>query len=75
LELKQEGSRKIFNLDTNSGSEACASFLSCIERLLTNAFNLQTGSKSYRSNFSSSYQQLFKRKQECSYLSDIFDSA
>lgn len=39
LELKQEGSRKILNLDKNSGSEACASFLSCIERLLTNAFN------------------------------------
>jgi hypothetical protein len=75
LEYKNEENRKILNLDTKSGSEACASFLSCIERLMINAFNQKLGSKKYRSNFSSSYQQLFRRNQECSYLSDIFDSA
>lgn len=42
---------------------------------MTNALNQKLGSKSYRNIFSPSYQQLFKRNQECSYLSDILDSA
>ena len=62
LEFREEDGKSFLDLDTNSGSQVCASFLSCLERLLTNAFNKALGSKDYRNTFANSYRSLFKRK-------------
>lgn len=52
LEFKTEGDRKLIELDSHSCTQVCQSYLACLERLCTNAFELETDPKLYRRGFS-----------------------
>jgi hypothetical protein len=73
LEFKTES--KKLDLDSHSCTQVCSSYLACVERLATHAFEIDLDPKRYRTGFSTSYKLLLQRNGDCSYVTEVLDSA
>ena len=51
---------KLLDLDDSNGAEVCKTYLCCIESLLR-SLNITRQDRSYRDQFSHSYQVLYKK--------------
>ena len=76
---EEEGETSLLDLDDATGSSICKSYLCCIESLL-GSLDLPKCDRTYRDQFSHSYQELYKQMREqfnseCAYLPEILDSA
>ena len=70
---------ELLDLDDANGAEVCKTYLCCIESLLR-SLDLKRQDRTYRDQFSHSYQVLYKQMLEqysskCAYLTEILDSA
>ena len=76
---EDEAESNLLDLDDATGAEICKSYLCCVEGLLT-SLDLPACDRTYRKQFSHSYQVLYQQMHDCyhskcAYLPEILDSA